>query len=229
MEHAGIRNNLNFLAQQEDASTLEHLLPKESSMVSKRITGAAAAVAMCFVTLGCATPGAKDNDTPLSMAEQKFMNEAAQDSTSEVVAGKLAAQKATNPQVKQYAQRMVKEHTMMNEMMMQLAQKKNMVIPAKPDEQHTQAVAMLSNMSGKEFDIAYMSQQVTDHSKSTAMFDMKTRTATDPELRSFVTQHAPIMRQHLEEAQRISQTLTGGGDMGNNMGTGNNMSGGNNR
>jgi predicted outer membrane protein len=47
----------------------------------------------------------------VSAAEKKFATEAAQGGVAEVEMGQLAVQKATSPEVKQFAQRMVSDHT----------------------------------------------------------------------------------------------------------------------
>ena len=56
----------------------------------------------------------------VSVAEKKFATEAAQGGVAEVEMGQLALQKATSPQVKQFAQRMVSDHTQANQELMLL-------------------------------------------------------------------------------------------------------------
>ncbi|HEX8323797.1 MAG TPA: DUF4142 domain-containing protein [Tepidisphaeraceae bacterium] len=167
-----------------------------------------AGVSLCVLVAGCATPSIKDRTSPLTAAEQKFMMSAAENSNAEVVAGKMAVKKATNPQVKAFAQRMVDEHMHMNHDMLKLADDKDITIPKTPDEQHNEEAAMMAQMSGAEFDTAYMNAQVADHSKTVAMFEQNARTAVDPDLQAFIAKHGPMMRDHLQAAQALSQTIS---------------------
>lgn len=172
---------------------------------------------VCVMGTGCATKKV-DKNSPLMATEQKFMVLAAQDSASEVTAGQLAAERATNPQVKQFAQRMVRDHTSMNEEIAQLGKTKGLKLPTRPDEQHMQETSMLGQMQGAEFDKAYMSAQVADHAKTVSKFEDIAQSASDPEVKAFAQRHSGMMRQHLDEARRINQSL--GGAAGSGTGTG---------
>jgi putative membrane protein len=176
-------------------------------LIRKHIVGGIAALGLCLAGVGCTSMGTVSDDSPLNASEQKFMMMVAQNSNAEVVAGKLATRKATNPQVKQFAQRMVDEHTKMNQEMEALAETKGLALPTAPDEQHSQEITIFEQMSGAEFDRAYMSAQVADHAKAVAMFQDQAKTAADPDLRSFAAKHAPMMRDHLNTTSQISQSL----------------------
>jgi putative membrane protein len=56
-------------------------------------------------------------------------------------AGKLAAEKATNPQVKEFGSMMVMDHTKANEELMAIAKTKNITLPVAPDEEHQKKAA----------------------------------------------------------------------------------------
>ena len=177
------------------------------------------AVAGIF-TAGCQSMGGGDKSSALSKSDQKFLTASAQDSISEVAVSEMAVKKATNPQVKAFAQRMVADHTAMNDEMKSMARQKGVSIPKRPDEQHAQQSAALSAMNGAEFDKAYMAAQVADHSKTVAKFEDQAKSAKDPEVRAFASRHAGMMRQHLNEAQRINDSLSTGMQRGTGMGAG---------
>ena len=62
-----------------------------------------------------------------------FMMRAAEGGMAEVEAGKMAAAKAQNPEVKQFGQQMVAEHTRANNELKTLAGKKNVTLPTDLD------------------------------------------------------------------------------------------------
>jgi putative membrane protein len=72
---------------------------------------------------------AKQNDSRLSSSDRRFVNEAAEAGMAEVAHGQLAAQRATNQEVKTFAQRMVDDHTKANQELMQLAMSKGITLP----------------------------------------------------------------------------------------------------
>jgi putative membrane protein len=142
-------------------------------------------------------------------ANAQFLTEAAHGSHSEIATSQLALQKASNPQVKQFAQMMIQDHQSSNQQLMQVAQQKGMDVPKRPDEMHMKESANLKNLSGAEFDRAYMSAQVADHAKMLSKYQDKAANAQDPDVRSFAASQVPILQRHLEQARQINQSLGG--------------------
>jgi putative membrane protein len=60
--------------------------------------------------------------------DQQFVQKAAASGRMEVAHGKMAAAKASNPQVKAFGQALVKDHTAANQQLMAIAKKKNITI-----------------------------------------------------------------------------------------------------
>jgi putative membrane protein len=133
-----------------------------------------------------------------------FMVEAAHGSHAEIELSQLAAQKATNPRVKEFAQMIVQDHQQGNQQLTQIGQQKGMDVPKRPDELHAKTLASMRKMNGPQFDQAYMSAMVADHEKMLAKFEDKAAKATDPDVRSFASSQVPILRRHLEQARQIS-------------------------
>lgn len=84
--------------------------------------------------------------------------------------GQLAADKASSPDVKEFAQRMVKDHSQANDQLKQIAMKKGVTLPTSPSAKNEVTKNKLSRLSGDAFDQAYMSDMVKDHKKDIAAF-----------------------------------------------------------
>ena len=159
----------------------------------------------------------------------QFIAEAAHGSHAEISTSQLAAQKATNPQVREFAQMMIQDHQASNQQLMQVAQQKGLDVPKRPDEMHVKEAANLKNLSGSQFDQAYMSAQVADHAKMLSKYEDKAANAQDPDVRSFAASQVPILRRHLERARQINQSIGGASavNAGSSMrGSGSGTSGG---
>jgi putative membrane protein len=139
----------------------------------------------------------------LSAQDQQFITEAAQGGMAEVQLGKLALQRASSQEVKDYAQHMIDEHTKVNQELMALAQQKG-VTPPKTIGQKNEAVrAKLSKLSGSQFDKAYMSEAgVKAHTQQEALFRRQAEQGQDAELKAFAAKVLPTVQAHLQEAQK---------------------------
>jgi putative membrane protein len=134
-------------------------------------------------------------------ADKTFATEAAHGGLAEVQMGQLALQKASSPQVKEFAQRMVTDHTQANQDLMQLGKSEKLTLPTQLDAKHKSEMDRLSAMSGNAFDAAYMQHMVQDHKKTVADFQKQAQSGSDPALKSFAQKYLPIIQQHLQMAE----------------------------
>ena len=87
----------------------------------------------------------KQNDSRVSSADRRFVTEAAGAGMAEVAHGQLAVQRASNQEVKNFAQRMIDDHTKANQELMQLAMNKGISLP---HDKHMQSTKQ-SGQSGQ--------------------------------------------------------------------------------
>ena len=140
----------------------------------------------------------------ISPADKKFMKDAAEGGIAEVELGRLAAEKASNADVKKFGQRMVDDHQKANDQLKQLAAQKHVELPQEPSAKDKAAKARLEKLSGEQFDRAYMQDMVKDHKKDVADFQRESKTATDPDVKSFASQTLPTLEDHLKQAENTS-------------------------
>lgn len=143
--------------------------------------------------------------TTVAASDEKFIREAALGGEAEVELGRLAAMKASNPDVKQFGQRMVDDHSKANMQLMDIAHRKNLTVATTQlAGKHKSEYDRLSKLSGAEFDRAYVKLMVDDHKKDVAEFQKAASSAKDTELRSFASQTLPTLQQHLSRIQQLS-------------------------
>jgi putative membrane protein len=140
----------------------------------------------------------------LSTADSTFMKKAADGGMAEVELGQLAVQKASGSDVKSFGQKMVDDHGKANEQLKQLAAEKHVDLPQEPGAKHKATKAKLEQLSGADFDQAYVAEMVKDHKKDVAEFQRESKTAKDEDLKNFAIQTLPTLQEHLKQIQSIT-------------------------
>jgi putative membrane protein len=129
-------------------------------------------------------------------------------------ASALAASKATNPEVKQFAKLMMTEHHALRKAGADLAKKLN-VTPEPPAndpvtplaEKETQALQ--SAPKGAEFDRTYIDQEITAHEAVLDLAKQGHDQADNPELKALIEKAQPVIEKHLDQAKKLQQKLQG--------------------
>ena len=133
--------------------------------------------------------------------------------TVDIDAGKLAAEKSSNPKIKQFAQLMVSDHTSVNKKATALAKKLNLT----PEESDTSRslksdgdknLEKLRGLSGAEFDKAYIDNEVTYHeSVINAVTNTLIPNTKNAELKKLLESAGPIFNSHLTHAKELQGSL----------------------
>jgi len=137
--------------------------------------------------------------------------EAAAGGEAEVQLGRLASEKASRSEVKEFGQMMVTDHTRANAQLMKIAQGTGSTAPHALKPEHKAAQDHLSKLTGEAFDRAYMQHMVKDHQKDVALFRKQSTDASDPDVKQFATATLPTLQKHLQRAQEIEQLIGGAG------------------
>jgi putative membrane protein len=156
-------------------------------------------------TAASSTGSMSANPSTVSSSDKKFMEKAAKDGMAEVKLGQLAAQKASAPEVKQFGQRMVDDHSKANDQLKQIASNKGVTLPTELDKSAQKEHDKLSKLSGAEFDREYMNHMVSDHKKAISEFKNEANKAKDADLKQFASSTLPILEEHLNLANTAEQ------------------------
>ena len=129
-------------------------------------------------------------------------------------AGALAATKATNPQVKQFAKLMMSEHHALRKQGADLAKKLG-VTPEPPADDPVTALAqqetqaLQSAPKGAEFDKTYIDQEIAAHQAVLDLAGKAHDQAKNPELKALIEKAKPVIEKHLDQAKQLQQKLQG--------------------
>lgn len=143
-----------------------------------------------------------------SKADSNRLIAIAQANIAEVAAGKMALEKSSNADVKQFAQTMIDDHSKGLDDTKQVAATKNITLPAEPDAAHQKMAADLSKLSGAAFDKAYVSKAgVADHAKVHAALKDDIAKAQDADIKALATKLEPIVAHHGDMAKKLNAAI----------------------
>jgi putative membrane protein len=131
----------------------------------------------------------------------------------DIAAGRLAATRAHNPEVRVFAKQMITDHSMVNKQAKDLVTKLNVTPESNPTseqltkdgERNRQA---LQEKRDTAFDRAYIDNEVTYHQAVlTAIDSTLLPNAQNAELKTLLQQTRPAIAGHLAHAQKIQSSL----------------------
>lgn len=173
-------------------------------MLQNRRSIGVAAVTLAMVAMA-AVPAAAQEAQDLSDAEVAHVAVTA--NAIDVDLARLALERAASEEVKAFAQTMVDDHTGVNEQAAALAEKLG-VTPAENDVSAQlqagadEAKARLSELSGEEFDQAYIAREIEYHQAVlNALDQLLIPTTENAELAELLNTVRPAIAAHLERAQ----------------------------
>lgn len=143
---------------------------------------------------------ADDND-------KKFLATAAQADVNEIQLSQLAEQKASNPDVKAFAEKMVTEHKQMTESMKPFADSWGLTAPTGPDADHQKELDKLNGLSGSDFDKEYMKEMVDDHATAYRAFTTEAKDTKDAKFRAAVLSGKTKVAAHKNMAYDLKKKL----------------------
>lgn len=129
-------------------------------------------------------------------ADSTFAMKAASGGMTEVALGKMAAEKGTRQDVKDFGQKMVDDHSKANDELKSLASSKSMTLPSAPNAKDQATIDKMSAMSGKAFDAAYIKDMVADHKMDIALFQKEANSGSDPDVKAFASKTLPTLQEH---------------------------------
>jgi putative membrane protein len=163
---------------------------------------------MCCLTLGSAafafshTAKAQATDQ-----DKQFLTNASQGNYDEIQLGKLAEQKATNPDVKAFGRRMVTDHTKLAQKMKPFATEWGLSAPTglSPDAQ--KEYDNLQGLSGADFDKKYIDDMVSDHTKDLDAFTKEVNDTHDAKFKAAVEQGKSVVAAHKNMAYDLKKKM----------------------
>jgi putative membrane protein len=157
---------------------------------------------------GAANPsgaGGESNEAAAILSQLYTADEA------EVQEAKAAETKATNPQVKRFARKLVQDHQMNASEARTIAKRLGVNLTAgagATSESQSAAAGEMAGKTGADFDRAFVERQVQEHQQNIDKIEHQMLPAAkDPQVKAYLQKTDKAMKTHLQLAQQLEQQL----------------------
>jgi len=143
-------------------------------------------------------------DGRLSAEDRNFVTQAASSGRFEVESSQLALQKTQDAEHRQFAQKMIDDHTRANRELESLASRKGISLDASMASRHATMLDRLRGLNANEFDREFHQVQIEAHREAIQLFERASRESSDGDLRAFAQRTLPTLRAHLSHMQEMT-------------------------
>ena len=134
--------------------------------------------------------------------EQVFIKDAVQGNLAEVQLGELAAQRSENDAVRKFGETLRTEHQAALKRTTNVAKSLQVEPPTEPSTEARGFYDGLSQLSGSEFDAAFVSHMITAHEAEIAKYSRNASSNNDA-VAAMVADALPKLKSHLATAQAL--------------------------
>lgn len=149
---------------------------------------------------GATAPIAETVSAPMANSADEYVMNAAMGDLYEIESSNLALEKSESDNVRQFAQQMITDHTDTTARLNSTVASAGLQItpPAYLDTRRSGMINSLRNLSGEEFDRAYIEQQMIAHQEALLLHSGFAASGDNDELRTLASEIAPKIQSHLE-------------------------------
>jgi putative membrane protein len=151
-------------------------------------------------TAGASGPSSVNADMP-------FIRHAGSSNLMEIRLGQAAQSKASNSAVKQFGQRMIDDHTRMQNQLTAVVNNSGVTYTPAMESPHAQQVSRIEQLSGSEFDRAYMQAMIQGHQDDVNQFQTQSQSSNSTQIRNLTTSSLPVLQQHLSLAIQVGNQV----------------------
>jgi putative membrane protein len=161
-------------------------------------------VMLAFVFGGAAlAQSTRSGGDATSKQDQEFVTRATHANAAEITLGQLAQKNGSTDAVRQFGQRMIKDHTAAMKELESIAGKLGISPSKQPDPKHEGDAKMLTKATGAEFDRLYSGLMVRDHEMTVNLFERQSKSDGNAALAQFAAKQLPILQEHLKMARAL--------------------------
>jgi putative membrane protein len=165
------------------------------------------------------TKPTKASPETVSSADRNFVNSAQEANLAEIETAKMVEQKATDPAVKDFASRMITDHTQASQKLATLAEMTHLTLPTQPSAMERNQKSQLQNLSESKLTDAYLRDELQGHKQVISSFENEIEHGQDREVKDYAEQTLPTLEDHIRIAEDLAGKMGMSGKAGLNEAT----------
>ncbi|MFG3298629.1 DUF4142 domain-containing protein [Micromonospora chersina] len=160
-----------------------------------------------LVLVGLAPAAAAQAAAQPSTQDTQYLQAVHQVNLFEITAGNLAQQKGQNQQVKDLGKMFVTDHTQLDQTVQSTAQQLNVQLPSDPTADQQKVLDRLNNVSGAEFDKAWVTAQLAGHVQAIQATQTEISQGSEQSVVQIAQDALPVLQAHYDALVALAQTL----------------------
>lgn len=141
--------------------------------------------------------------------DKEFVQKAYRNGLEAVDMAEIAITRTKNPDVKDFANKVVQDRSASNKQLMELAAKEGVSLPRDIGKENLQQNEKLATMSDHDFDRAYIGQAMKDQQSIVSDYSKEANEGTNPQIKNFASSRMPDLENHLSLAASIDRKIGG--------------------
>jgi putative membrane protein len=147
----------------------------------------------------------------MSSADRSFVTSAAEANLAEIDSAKVVEREAHDPAVKEFAARMISDHTQANQKLAGIA---GTALPTQPSATERSHQGELQKLSGSNLDHTYLADELTGHKQVISEFENEIENGHDPAVKNYAEQTLPSLQDHIRIAEDVAGKMGMSGKAG---------------
>jgi putative membrane protein len=170
-------------------------------------TAAPATASATVATIAAASGAPVQSAQPRRVArvDRAFLIAAHDSNLNEILAGRLALRRATDPRVRDLARMFIRDHTVADRQVRLVAARLRVKLPNEPSAQTQLELALLANFRGAAFNRAWVTQQLVAHARAIVLTEIELILGRERPVLELARATAPVIQRHYNELRDLAR------------------------
>jgi len=153
--------------------------------------------AMVLIFAASSAVGAQTTATSNAVDDRLFAAAASESGAAELALSRLGLEKAADPELKKFSERMIEDHSMLSKELMTVARSKQVALPEGLGHCARFTLQSLSGLSSEHFDTCYAEAQMVAHKQAVAAIRAEAERGADADLKALAAKALPKLKGHM--------------------------------
>lgn len=156
----------------------------------------------------------KAGENTLNSADRSFIALAAEANLAEIETAKTVQERSKDPAVKDFANRMITDHTQANQNLATLAKANGITLGNEPSANDRNQKDELQKLSSAKLGDAYLREELQDHKHAISEFESEIEHGHNQAITDYAEQTLPTLEDHIRIAENVAGKMGMSGETG---------------